>query len=112
VVRGDGRDARRSRGGVVLESFFAYSVYDADAQRGVWCGTEGFGRIAYQRPGQEYRYFGEEEKAVEGFEGLDGPTCMLGGGSSGGCACGLIWLQGENVRWKSVGGRVKCGGVF
>jgi hypothetical protein len=56
---------------------------------GVWCGTEGFGRIAYQRPGQEYKYLCEEEKAVEGWVDQIG---MLGGGSSGGCACGLIGL--------------------
>jgi hypothetical protein len=82
VVCGDGCDARRSRS-LVLEQLSAYSVYDADAQRGVSCGTEGFGRIAYQRPGQEYKYLCEEEKAVEGFVGLNGLDWHIG--------WGLIW---------------------
>jgi hypothetical protein len=53
---------------------------------------EGFGRIVYQRLGQEYRYFGEEEKAVEGWVDQIG---MLGGGLSGGCACGRIGYTRE-----------------
>jgi hypothetical protein len=73
---------------------------------------EGFGRIAYQRPGQEYRYFGEEEKAVEGFEGLGGPDWHIGWGFVWWLCVWANLATLENVRWKSVGGRVKCGGVF